>query len=195
MKIKVLPKIAVSSLVLMFVIIAVLLQIIQKEKILAGCSLSEMKYEIIVPEDSKYGDKIREQYYSLNLDNSNFFEKALANTYTVPTVYLMYINGGDPYPFMYLQAFKSRSLLGNPQIQLKESTIPLKNLKQYIIYLDKDITVFDFFPYLSSVNIEQQLINDIKKLDIKSIEDYRYLFDIIDYFKENIPNYIRKRQI
>ena len=189
-------------------------------EIVKGMSLDKIGYMCEPPLDVKIRDDILLDRWSDTASHAQWVDRLVGEgSTTLLSVYFYgpHSLGMESLNFMCLQAFYYEETQGTKHVRIGDRTYSFSELEQNRVYKTDDICVYDIYPLLNGEDLQALVIKQIdihnsmvkkcvaataeerKKYsiimtekDYVSYEDYDYLYDIAEYYKENIAKIITK---
>lgn len=182
-----------------------------------GMSLEDAGYQIQLPPNLIFdGNKIED--YSRIKSYSDNLSRPVLGSYTTVSIYNYFSLDRDivPLPLMCLQAFKKENCSAKYKTMIKLDHYNMADLKDYIVYSDKEYNIYNFAPFIAEDSFKDRLQKEVDnwnasikeamnpnsdfpadrkrptEADFVKLEDYLYLVDIADYYTNNLKKLIVK---
>lgn len=121
------------------------------------------------------------------------YTEKLSGQYNVISAILQFDKGREQIvPIMYLQAYESKELVRvDTRIWIDGNSVQPGALKDYIVYTDNDITVYNFYKLIDSVNFQSRIKDCVKAADVENY-DTDWALKLNVYVNNNIKKLIQK---
>ncbi|GEM_PF-2082884 len=137
-----------------------------------GMSLEDAGYQIQLPPNLIFdGNKIDD--YSRIKSYSDNLSRPVLGSYTTVSIYNYFSLDRDivPLPLMCLQAFKKENCSAKYKTMIKLDHYNMKDLKNYIVYSDKECNIYNFAPFVAEGSFKDRLQKEVDNWnnDVKEI--------------------------
>lgn len=179
--------------------------------ILKGYSLEDLRYGCIPEPLEINGKKLLD--WSITDTVSSLYSQydGITGNYTRISVYFHYLYGSTPLPIMILQAFEQPPNRHHVAFDVNGSLYSIDELKEFLVYEDEKILVFNFFSLIHKEKSPKEMIETAIQEINRDIEaninspdwppdksipeklnssDYQFLNEIIDDYYTHIAQWI-----
>lgn len=187
-------KVILSVIILIVVIVVIIFNRVKPEKVVVeGHNLEQINFKIDINNDEKFVDP--NNSYSPEYSIYHLTEKmnwlTVDPPYTIKNFTIIAIDYSDTdidttiLPIMYLQCFYKKDLSQrNFYVKIEEKYYNKKQLKDYIVYEDEEIIVYNINSLMNIYDIDTK-ISKLSDENNENTYDYTWLKEMHDYFMHN----------